>query len=194
MWRPRDRERYVGPYDPEHEMPDPEREPGDRWQSDAYRRGARDSRFAYRWNPERIEGRFEARRDVDREHEMRWREDARERDTDREGWGRPDERDSFGARYGSGYDRDQRYRNERDFRDRSEPGRDYESRDYRSSRGYGGYEPSSMTGPHYDRGRYQSLDRGWDYGRDEMQRGEHSPYERDFGRRGRDDDRDWRRR
>jgi hypothetical protein len=53
---------------------------------------------------------------------------------------------------------------------------------------------SSMTGLHYDRGRYQSLDRGRDYGRGEMERGERSPYERDFGRRGRDDDRDGRRR
>jgi hypothetical protein len=58
MWRPRDRERYIGGYDPEHEIPDPERDPGDRWQSRAYRRNARDSRVPYRWNPDRFESRW----------------------------------------------------------------------------------------------------------------------------------------
>ena len=57
MWRPRDRERYIGGYDPEHEMPDPDRDRGDRWQSDVYRHNARDGRFAYRWNPDRFEDR-----------------------------------------------------------------------------------------------------------------------------------------
>src|SRR5262245_18016638 len=57
MWRPRDRERYIGSYDPEHEMPDADRDRGDRWQSDAYRHNARDGRFAYRWNPDRFEDR-----------------------------------------------------------------------------------------------------------------------------------------
>jgi hypothetical protein len=56
-FRPRDHERFIGSYDPEHEMPDPDRDPRDRWQSDAYRNNARDSRYAYRWNPDRIEGR-----------------------------------------------------------------------------------------------------------------------------------------
>ncbi len=48
MWRPRDRERYIGSYDPEHEMPDPDRGPGDRWQSMriAGTRGTRASRIA----------------------------------------------------------------------------------------------------------------------------------------------------
>jgi len=56
-FRPRDHERFIGGYDPEHEMPDPDRDPRARWQSDAYRYNARDSRYAYRWNPDRIEGR-----------------------------------------------------------------------------------------------------------------------------------------
>lgn len=78
MWRPRDRERFIGSYDPEHEMPDPDRDPGDRWQSDAYRRGARDTRYGYRWNPDAIENRYEgSRRDIDAEREARWRGDAR---------------------------------------------------------------------------------------------------------------------
>jgi hypothetical protein len=40
-FRPRDHERFIGSYDPEHEMPDPDRDARDRWQSDAYRRNAR---------------------------------------------------------------------------------------------------------------------------------------------------------
>ena len=56
-FRPRDHERFIGGYDPEHEMPDPSRDLRDRWQSDAYRHNARDGRFAYRWNPDRIENR-----------------------------------------------------------------------------------------------------------------------------------------
>ena len=53
----RDHERFIGGYDPEHEMPDPDRDPRDRWQSDAYRHNARDTRWFYRWNPDRIENR-----------------------------------------------------------------------------------------------------------------------------------------
>ena len=53
----RDHESYIGGYDPEHEMPDPGRDPRDRWQSDAYRAGARDSRYFYRWDPDRFEER-----------------------------------------------------------------------------------------------------------------------------------------
>ena len=55
FWRRRDHEGYIGSYDPEHEMPDPEREPRDRYESEAYRHNARDSRYAYRWDPNRIE-------------------------------------------------------------------------------------------------------------------------------------------
>ena len=85
MWRPRDRERYIGSYDPEHEMPDPDRGPGDRWQSDAYRRGARDSRFMYRADPNRFENRFNDQRDYDPDYDSRWRRDGR--DLDRGGYG-----------------------------------------------------------------------------------------------------------
>ncbi|MGH9458381.1 MAG: hypothetical protein ACRD2J_12180 [Thermoanaerobaculia bacterium] len=62
MFRRRSRERFIGSYDPEHEMPDPRRRPGDRWESEAYRRNARDTRFAYRRNPDRIESPWRARR------------------------------------------------------------------------------------------------------------------------------------
>src|ERR1043166_9090183 len=61
MWRRRDHERYIGGYDPEYEMPDPDRRPGDRWASDAYRHNSRDTRFSYRWDPDRIEERFGSR-------------------------------------------------------------------------------------------------------------------------------------
>src|SRR5438045_9781435 len=57
-FRRRDHESFIGGYDPEHEMPDADRDPRDRWQSDAYRYGARDTRFAYRWNPDRFEDRY----------------------------------------------------------------------------------------------------------------------------------------
>ena len=62
-----DHERYIGGYDPEHEMPDPDRRPRGPWQSEAYRDSARDSRWAYRWDPDRIEGRYDdwRRRDGD---------------------------------------------------------------------------------------------------------------------------------
>src|ERR1051325_10672021 len=53
----RDHESFIGSYDPEHEMPDPDRGPRDRWQSDVYRHNAGDGRWAYRWSPERIEDR-----------------------------------------------------------------------------------------------------------------------------------------
>lgn len=150
MWRPRDRERFIGTYDPEHELPDPDRNPGDRWQSDAYRRGARDTRFAYRMSPDRIESRHGARRDVDREMEMHWRHDARDRggydgDYGRD-FGRDQGRDSgryddprradrIRREYGTGYDRDRLESFGRSFDDY---GRDY-GHDYGSDygRGYG---------------------------------------------------------
>lgn len=66
MWRGRDRESYIGGYDPEYEMPDPDRGPRDRYMSDAYRNNARDSRYAYRMNPDRFE--------------QRWRDDREPRD------------------------------------------------------------------------------------------------------------------
>lgn len=206
MWRPRDRERFIGSYDPEHEMPNPDRERGDRYASDAYRHNARDTRFAYRWMPDRFESRFGGRHDVDREYESRWRRDARDRDRDlgrgeieRTGYG------SFGRggeSWDRGGDRGGRYERESgDYREASgrDYGREYDrdhGRDY--NRGYDrdrdrGYGTASSP-----RDRSYGSDRGWDYGRGEMARGERSPYESDFARGGRGyedrPDRDWRRR
>jgi hypothetical protein len=59
MFRRRDHEDYIGSYDPEYEMPDPDRRPGQQFQSDRYRDNARDSRFGYRFGdrkPERNAG------------------------------------------------------------------------------------------------------------------------------------------
>ena len=58
MWRRGDRERFIGSYDPEYEMPDPDRVRRGRYQSDAYRRNFGDNRYAYRWNPDRVEERW----------------------------------------------------------------------------------------------------------------------------------------
>lgn len=119
-FRPRDHERFIGGYDPEHEMPDPDRGPRDRWQSEAYRYGARDSRFMYRWNPDRfidrngeewirrralerdIQPRDRYDRDRDREYysrgyprpyedESRWAREEWEREYENEYWGRPED-------------------------------------------------------------------------------------------------------
>jgi hypothetical protein len=144
MWRPRDRERYIGAYDPEHEMPDPGRGPGDRWQSDAYRRGARDSRFAYRMNPDRFERHFNDRRDYDPGYDMRWDRDAR--DLDRGGYGPAGY--GYGFRGGYGYDRDRDY--------------EYRSRDYGSDWDRGYYDRPAR----FDRDRIYGADRGWDYDRE----------------------------
>ena len=125
MWRRRDHERYIGGYDPEYEMPDPDRRPGQRYASDASRHNSRDTRFAYRWDPDRIEDRYGARqprdfRDVRTAYDQGyddsrlnrgyrppswgWTDDDRDynRDPDREFNRRPDPRFD--------YDRDDRYR------------------------------------------------------------------------------------
>lgn len=176
MWRPRDRERFIGTYDPEHEMPDPDREPGDRWQSDAYRNNFHDSRYAYRMNPDRFEGRFGGRQDVDHEMRMRWEHDARDREREMGRYG--------SDRYDRGYDYDRSY------------GRGYDSNvgrggggaggsygggyggGYRGGAGggYGGgygreYDNRGgsggrMTGPHFDHDRMYGGDRGWDVDRE----------------------------
>ncbi|HUJ12889.1 MAG TPA: hypothetical protein VL284_03780 [Thermoanaerobaculia bacterium] len=91
-FRPRDHERFIGGYDPEHEMPDPERDPRDRWQSDAYRRNARDTRFMYRWNPDRIE-------------EQRGWDRGRGRDIENEIRPRDRYEAAYRAGYEAGYDR-----------------------------------------------------------------------------------------
>ena len=163
MWRPRDRERYIGGYDPEREMPDPDRDRGDRWQSSAYRHNARDSRFAYRWNPDRIEERYPDRySDYDRG--PRWQGDARDYDRDRGGY-----RGGFGGEsgYDRGYDRDFSPRYGRGDYDRGfdrYSGRDYE-RDWdreryardRWDRGYGDDYDRGYGRPYdeYDRDRWR---------------------------------------
>jgi len=126
MWRPRDHERFIGGYDPEHEMPDPDRSPRDRWQSDAYRYGAHDSRYPDRWNPDRFEDRFRDRDDR-REWEMRWNSDARDSgyrpgypgDYGRSDYGRPDYDRNFDRGYDRGYDR---YEFDRSWNDRNRGG------------------------------------------------------------------------
>lgn len=133
MWRPRDHERFIGGYDPEREMPDPYRGPGGRWQSDVYRHNARDTRFPYRWNPDRFEERF---RDRPREeYDLRWNRDARDRSYYDRGYDRDrgdyyyDDRDFIG-RWGSDYDRAREFGGrgyERDWRDRQ---RFLDRRDY----------------------------------------------------------------
>lgn len=181
MWRPRDRERFIGSYDPEHEMPDADRERGDRWQSDAYRRNARDTRFAYRMNPDRFEGRFEGRRDVGHEAEMRWNRDGRDDDRDRN-WGRaPYDRNFDRGGYGGAYERD--YGSDRYEGDRYGGGRDRE-------RDRGGF----MSGPRFDR---HSSDRGWDHGGTYAGDRDRWASDRDMNDRWhaeRERDRDWRRR
>jgi hypothetical protein len=110
----RDHESFIGSYDPEHEMPDPDRGPRDRWQSDVYRHNAADGRWGYRWNPERVEERGlrrPYRGNLDREIQPRDRYEQRfgghhpeherfaggwDRDFDRERqWGRDYGRDRF---------------------------------------------------------------------------------------------------
>jgi hypothetical protein len=168
MWRPRDRERYIGSYDPEHEMPDPDRAPGDRWQSDAYRDHFRDSRYAYRMNPDRFENRFEGRRDVDRDMQMRWNRDGRDREYassyDR-GWDRGGYGESGFNGGDGGYDRSfERAGYGRDYgfggRGRTEWGQGSSwSLDPRMSHPM---DRDWDRGPQYDRDRIYGSDRGWD--------------------------------
>ena len=176
MWRPRDRERYIGSYDPEHEMPDPQRGPGDRWQSDAYRRGARDSRFLYRADPNRFEDRFSEQRDFHPDYDDRWRRDAR--DMDRGGYGRGG--GYYDANFSGGGYRDYGYSRPDDYG----YGRDYDRYDAERDRGYAdrGYTDRGYTdrggwdrGSHFDRDRFYGSDRGWDSGRESSYR----PGERD---------------
>jgi hypothetical protein len=122
-FRRRDHERYIGGYDPEHEMPDPDRRPRGPWQSEAYRDGARDSRWPYRWNPDRFEDRMDDWRRRDRDDFIQPRDRyapygltrgydrARYLDRDRD-WG-----------YDRGYDRDY-------DRDYPPPPRRFDERDY----------------------------------------------------------------
>ena len=174
MWRPRDRERFIGGYDPEHEMPDPDRDSGDRWQSDAYRHASRDSRFAYRMNPDRFEDRFEGR--DDRGYDYRWERDAR--DLDRTGYrGGMREANYGGGGYGYGYG----YGGGQDRGwDRGGYGGGY-GRDFdRGGYDRGGYDRSFDRGPHFDRDRIYGSDRGWDYDREyERHRNDREGWDRD---------------
>jgi hypothetical protein len=170
MWKPRDRERYIGSYDPEHEMPDPDRNAGDRWQSDAYRHGARDGRFAYRLNPDRFE------RDFDRESGggPRWSGDGRDynRSYDR---GHDDNDRSFGGRDFGNRDfnnRDFNNYGDRSFNDRFSGG-GYD----RSGYGFGGSDRGG-----WDRDRDRNIDRGSSMDRAGMDRGNYGGGSGDFNR------------
>lgn len=173
MWRPRDRERFIGGYDPEHEMPDPDRDPGDRWQSDAYRHHSRDTRFAYRMNPDAFERQFEGQRDY-RDRPGQWDRDARGVGYDRNdmnpspnrgGYYGGADRNYTSSGYGGGYERGGNY-------DRGGYGGGYGGGGYggggygsagnESGGGYrdsgnGGYGGGGFTGGGGFRG-----DRGWD--------------------------------
>ena len=169
----RDHEPYIGGYDPEHEMPDPGRHPRDRWQSEAYRHNARDSRFAYRWDPDR----FEERQGVQRGS---YRSDGHERIQSRdryESMGRPDFDDGYGrgnysddrgdyengrGYYGASRESDRLGRNDYD-RDRDYDSRDH-VRDYERARHFLGESPNRENWSSGD------FDQRWDYGRRDEER------------------------
>lgn len=163
MFRRRDHESFIGGYDPEREMPDPDREYRDRYQSDAYRHNAADSRWIYRFNPDRFEDRFGPRRGEEWSRNAAWDRDARDRE--REYDTRPWDYDRM--RYGYGYQRP--YEGGYPDRDRDfGPPRD---RDY----GYRGYDRG------YDRGDYRGDYRDADpvRDRDRWDRWEYA--DREFG-------------
>jgi hypothetical protein len=199
MWRPRDRERFIGGYDPEHEMPDPDRDRGERWQSDAYRHNARDSRFAYRWDPDRIESRYpdrdRGRYEGDVNRDARYRQSFYTNERQRSPWeggGRDDygygreprddyRRSTYGDRYASDFDRDRDrenfYGSDRDRgyeydRERhfDRGGYDYGYDAGRGRHGRSWYDP----GDSWDRPRSDDRDRGWDV---------RASWERDFRNR-----------
>ena len=156
MWRFRDRERFIGGYDPEHEMPDPRRDPRDRWQSDTYRHNARDSRFAYRWDPDRVESRR-----YEGDHDRSWNFD-RNADRDR-GWDDRGFRGDYGSDYGAG-DYGARYGGAwyRGRSDREQGGYGYgPDRGWDRDRGFG------FRDRDWDRDRDRGYDRGYDRGFDE---------------------------
>lgn len=182
MWRNRDREHFIGAYDPEHELPDPDRRPGDRWQSDAYRQSARDSRYAYRMNPDRFEDRFGNRSDVDREMRERWERDARDRDLGyRRDFGDSDRPFSPGRfdDYGRGRDYGSDY-----ARNRYSGGRDLDRGRDR------GWDREPLRGSRTDHDRFYGSDRGWDAERERHRDRdrERAQYEDYFGSRERDRD------
>lgn len=201
FWRRRDHEGFIGGYDPEHEMPDPDRRPRDRYESEAYRHNARDSRYGYRWDPDRVEGRFSGDRGrMNIEHERDWNRDARDRfledrwresqmgrggyERDRGTMPRDNDR---GVRFDRGWDYD---RSDRGYRSDSRPGsyeppagRDYDSDRYRADRDYDRNDDRERnyrgrTRPDWDREEREAhdCDYGWEDVRD-------IPYDRNRGRR-----------
>ena len=139
----RDHESFIGSYDPEHEMPDPDRGARERWQSDVYRHNAADGRWAYRWSPERIEDRGVRRPwrgDIEREIQPRDRYESRYRHPEYE----------RGYEHGY-YDRGMDMERERGFRDFGPRGDRFDRDPYRDE-----WDPM-VTGYDRDprgRGRY----------------------------------------
>jgi hypothetical protein len=206
MWRPRDRERFIGGYDPEHEMPDPDRGTGDRWQSDTYRHNSRDTRFAYRMNPDRFERQFEGQRgDYDRD--MPWNGDQYGgRDYGRYGAGSSGgggdyDRGGYGGGgydrggYGGGYRGDSGYGQDRGYRGSGYGGGNYDRGGYGGGNygGGGGYGRGvNSSGRDWDRGPFGgSTDRsGWDRGGGPSRMtGPHLDHDRFSADRGADHDR-----
>jgi hypothetical protein len=145
-------------------MPDPDRTPRSRWQSDAYRSNARDSRFAYRWNPDRFEDRY-----GDYRGDFSDRIQPRDR---YESYGRPDHdygRASADYHFDRGYergyyDRDRAYEN-RGYENRGNDNREFsrdDLRDYERSRGRGRVIDSDFDRS-YDLGPPETRDRGTAY-------------------------------
>ena len=196
----RDHESYIGGYDPEHEMPNPDRDPRDRWMSDAYRHNARDTRFAYRWNPDRIEERGGWRGDEprDRWYGGSYDREPRERIQGPERYGvyprgRGFEGESWDRqRWGAdrGWDRDRDYDRGWDFDRGWDRDRDYDRGRYASDRDRYASDRDRYAS---DRERYASdRERGMGRWERDFDRGR---YGDDYGRY-RDEfyDDDWRRR
>lgn len=150
----RDHESFIGSYDPEHEMPDPDRDPRSRYMSDAYRNNADDSRFMYRWNPDRIESRHER---TDRWRDDRYASDYRDR--------APQSRYGTSGSYRDEYDRGSNYGGgDRNYNSGGGGGfsggydRNYNSGGgYGASGGYGGYNSNyNSGGGGYGNGSYNS--------------------------------------
>ena len=189
MWRPRDRERFIGGYDPEHEMPNPDRDRGERWQSDVYRHNSRDTRFAYRFNPDRFEHRYG---DRDRGgYDPRWNRDARDASYGNYG-GRDRNFGGYGeySDYDRGYDRN-RYDYNRGGYDR---GYDYNGGGNPGWNDMGRFSSDRWTGSDYDRAREfggRGYERDW-RDRQQFDRGDR---DRGYGSEFNDDDYDrWRNR
>lgn len=157
FWRGRDHESYIGGYDPEYEMPNPDREPRERYMSEAYRHNSRDSRFAYRYDPDRFEARMGPR---DHDRPRHW-DDGPRYLGDRGGYDRVPDR----AQHDRGWD--------------VASGREHYERGFAHGRDWGRREAElelyrrQHSGP-YDRSDEREFDRGYNRAID---------YDRDRGRR-----------